>query len=91
MTIVPRCMNPVQLGDNISNPSFEAISVKIFIENSVLVIINVYRPPNPDKNFITRFNSYFKTLKLKRERFLLLGDFNFPHIDFMIKNIGSKL
>ena len=71
--------------DTISNHTFEATAIKIRVNHSDLVIITVYRPPPTSihgKEFTDLWQSYFISLHLENTPFIIVGDFNFPTIDW---------
>ncbi len=88
MILMPKFAKWVLLGA-ISNPSLEAVAVKI-LSNPVFTFINVNRSPNPDNTFFERIDFFFFSLVMKNERFLLAGDFNFPGIDLQKSSINGS-
>ena len=56
--------------------SFELQCVKIESTTTPLVCALVYRPPKPDKDFISDFSDFLSQFVPLHDRLLILGDFN---------------
>jgi hypothetical protein len=82
LIMIPNRFPSYQIGNSESNHSFEAISVGIKIGSNSLIIILVYRPPGRDPNFIDRWENYFDSLNISNQSYIVLGDLNFPEIDW---------
>jgi hypothetical protein len=83
--LVPDSVQASVLGLPTSHLTFEAIAIKIHFKLSELVIISVYRAPSRSKAheiFSDQWLSYFKSLNLKKTPFIIVGDFNFPNINW---------
>jgi hypothetical protein len=84
LILVPLHFSASLYGCHYCTQAFEAIAVKIVFLNRCFIIVNVYRPPSSfsEKNFSDEFLSYFRRLNLTGKNFLIVGDFNFPYIDW---------
>jgi len=91
--LVPDSIQASVLGLPTSNLTFEAIAIKLHFKLTELVIISVYRAPSRSKAhdcFFDQWLDYFKSLNLKKVPFLIVGDFNFPNINWARSTAKGK-
>ena len=57
----------------------------ILVEGTVLYLMTVYRSPNFDseRHFCTEFKKFLHDGNLLSKNLLIVGDFNFPYIDYL--------
>ena len=84
LILVPFKYTASSYGCHYCSKALEAIAVKIEFSNKCLIIINVYLPPSffSEVNFLSEFKLYFDGLNLLNKDFVIVGDFNFPYIDW---------
>jgi hypothetical protein len=80
---VPNHFQSYEIKDSFSNESFEALSVKIQLKQQFIAFILVYRNPTKnDQMFIPAFKKYYESLNVEKSSHVILGDFNFPEINW---------
>jgi len=79
---IPRKLKSFQLS-SASCESFEGIITCCMSKSRKFYIANIYRPPGPDCRFVEQLEAFLGCILNKPEPFLLVGDFNLPHIDWL--------
>ena len=62
-------------------PDFEVVTIFCF-PRSALTVSVAYTPPNASENYLSSLCSYFSSLSPNSTPMLIMGDFNYPDIDW---------
>ena len=84
LVLVPKLYDSYQVGEYYCTEAFECITFCIGTENASRYILCVYRPPTTlsDKFFVAEFEKYYYNLRLAAKKVIIVGDFNFPYINW---------
>ena len=90
MLLIPNSFHSYQIAKS-SNSNFEAIAINLILGKNKFGIILTYRPPNKyDPLFLTNWISFFNSLNIQYSDYILLGDFNFPDIDWVNNSVAGN-
>ena len=93
LILIPKCYESFEVGENHCSDAFESIAVALKCSSVArpLYLLCVYRPPSALSNrlFVEEFSSYYSSLKLDSKKVILVGDFNFPQIDWELCKVIS--
>ena len=73
-----------------SPPDIEVVSVKIELDCD-FVLCSVYSPPHPPDIYVTSLLTYLNDLVSSFDRCIIVGDFNFPDINWSTLSASSSL
>lgn len=68
----------------------EVLLCKLWYVNVSFMVCAVYRPPNAAISMISDLNDYLIQHVKPSTNFILLGDFNLPHIDWSTLTVSNK-
>ena len=69
----------------ISSPSdLEVVCIKMDIGSDILLICCVYVPPDSSVSYVSSLANFLSDTKLSFSNCIILGDFNFPDIDWSV-------
>jgi len=81
MVLIPKKFKSFEIAST-SNESFEGIMLSVFINSINFTLVNVYRPPGNDPQFMPKFENFLQPVLAKPECLILMGDFNLPDINW---------
>lgn len=83
LVLVPHDISATLEGTSYCGKSFEAIAVKIKARKYI-TLLTLYRPPTnySERFFLADFSSFFYSSGFDARDLLIVGDFNFPFIDW---------
>lgn len=71
-------------------PTHESVWCQIKLDNTMIILGAVYRPPNSPISYLEDIQLYLEGLRIRSSRIIISGDFNLPGIDWSELSAQSR-
>ena len=81
-----------EIGEHYCTEVFESIAISLHTSARPVCLVCVYRPPSitSERSFSDMFEKYYNDLHLYTKNLIIVGDFNYPDIDWLSHRVSKQ-